>query len=43
MLLVGDFYYIGYKLLIDYLDCVVVFDKYWINLGNVGFKVKWDI
>jgi (E)-4-hydroxy-3-methylbut-2-enyl-diphosphate synthase len=40
--LVGDFHYIGHKLLTDYPDCAVALDKYRINPGNVGFKAKRD-
>ncbi|WP_298817367.1 flavodoxin-dependent (E)-4-hydroxy-3-methylbut-2-enyl-diphosphate synthase [uncultured Roseibium sp.] len=40
--LVGDFHYIGHKLLNDYPDCAAALDKYRINPGNVGFKAKRD-
>jgi len=40
--LIGDFHYIGHKLLTDYPDCAVALDKYRINPGNVGFKAKRD-
>src|ERR1700709_428936 len=40
--LVGDFHYIGHKLLADYPDCAIALDKYRINPGNVGFKNKRD-
>ncbi len=40
--LVGDFHYIGHKLLADYPDCAKALDKYRINPGNVGFKDKRD-
>ncbi len=40
--LVGDFHYIGHKLLADYPDCAAALDKYRINPGNVGFKAKRD-
>ena len=40
--LVGDFHYIGHKLLADYPDCAQALDKYRINPGNVGFKDKKD-
>ncbi|PVB61242.1 flavodoxin-dependent (E)-4-hydroxy-3-methylbut-2-enyl-diphosphate synthase [Labrenzia sp. 011] len=40
--LVGDFHYIGHKLLSDYPDCARALDKYRINPGNVGFKAKRD-
>lgn len=40
--LVGDFHYIGHKLLAKYPDCALALDKYRINPGNVGFKDKRD-
>ncbi|MEM7609170.1 MAG: flavodoxin-dependent (E)-4-hydroxy-3-methylbut-2-enyl-diphosphate synthase, partial [Myxococcota bacterium] len=40
--LVGDFHYIGHKLLSDYPECAKALDKYRINPGNVGFKNKKD-
>ena len=40
--LVGDFHYIGHKLLTDYPDCARALDKYRINPGNVGFREKKD-
>ena len=40
--LVGDFHYIGHKLLKDYPACAESLDKYRINPGNVGFKNKKD-
>ncbi|HWX63863.1 flavodoxin-dependent (E)-4-hydroxy-3-methylbut-2-enyl-diphosphate synthase [Bradyrhizobium sp.] len=40
--LIGDFHYIGHKLLADYPDCAEALDKYRINPGNVGFKDKRD-
>ncbi|MDR3375463.1 MAG: flavodoxin-dependent (E)-4-hydroxy-3-methylbut-2-enyl-diphosphate synthase [Ancalomicrobiaceae bacterium] len=40
--LVGDFHYIGHKLLADHPACAETLDKYRINPGNVGFKVKRD-
>jgi (E)-4-hydroxy-3-methylbut-2-enyl-diphosphate synthase len=40
--IVGDFHYIGHKLLADYPDCAEALDKYRINPGNVGFKNKRD-
>jgi len=40
--LVGDFHYIGHKLLADHPDCAVALDKFRINPGNVGFKDKKD-
>ncbi len=38
--LVGDFHYIGHKLLADHPACAEALDKYRINPGNVGFKAK---
>lgn len=40
--LVGDFHYIGHKLLADHPDCAMALAKYRINPGNVGFKEKRD-
>jgi (E)-4-hydroxy-3-methylbut-2-enyl-diphosphate synthase len=40
--LVGDFHYIGHKLLTDHPACAEALDKYRINPGNVGFKAKKD-
>ena len=40
--LVGDFHYIGHKLLTKYPDCAKALDKYRINPGNVGFGKKHD-
>lgn len=40
--LIGDFHYIGHKLLADYPDCAAALAKYRINPGNVGFKNKRD-
>jgi (E)-4-hydroxy-3-methylbut-2-enyl-diphosphate synthase len=40
--IVGDFHYIGHKLLQDHPDCAEALDKYRINPGNVGFKAKKD-
>jgi (E)-4-hydroxy-3-methylbut-2-enyl-diphosphate synthase len=40
--LVGDFHYIGHKLLTDHPACAEALDKYRINPGNVGFKAKRD-
>ena len=40
--LIGDFHYIGHKLLADHPACAEVLDKYRINPGNVGFKNKKD-
>jgi len=41
--LVGDFHYIGHKLLTDHPACAEALAKYRINPGNVGFKAKRDI
>src|SRR6202167_2740628 len=38
--LIGDFHYIGHKLLAEYPACAEALDKYRINPGNVGFKNK---
>ena len=38
--LIGDFHYIGHKLLGDNPACAEALDKYRINPGNVGFKDK---
>ena len=40
--LVGDFHYIGHKLLADHPGCAEALAKYRINPGNVGFKKKRD-
>ncbi|MER9212956.1 flavodoxin-dependent (E)-4-hydroxy-3-methylbut-2-enyl-diphosphate synthase [Mesorhizobium sp. M0663] len=40
--LVGDFHYIGHKLLADHPACAAALAKYRINPGNVGFKDKKD-
>jgi (E)-4-hydroxy-3-methylbut-2-enyl-diphosphate synthase len=40
--LVGDFHYIGHKLLSDHPGCAEALAKYRINPGNVGFKDKKD-
>jgi (E)-4-hydroxy-3-methylbut-2-enyl-diphosphate synthase len=40
--LIGDFHYIGHKLLADHPDCAAALAKYRINPGNVGFKDKKD-
>ena len=40
--LIGDFHYIGHKLLSDHPACAEALDKYRINPGNVGFKSKKD-
>ncbi|MGH6859640.1 MAG: flavodoxin-dependent (E)-4-hydroxy-3-methylbut-2-enyl-diphosphate synthase, partial [Phyllobacterium sp.] len=41
--LVGDFHYIGHKLLADHPACAEALAKYRINPGNVGFKDKKDV
>src|SRR4249920_1897876 len=40
--LIGDFHYIGHKLLADHAGCAEALGKYRINPGNVGFKDKKD-
>ena len=40
--IIGDFHYIGHKLLADHPACAEALDKYRINPGNVGFKAKRD-
>jgi (E)-4-hydroxy-3-methylbut-2-enyl-diphosphate synthase len=40
--IVGDFHYIGHKLLAEYPACAEALDKYRINPGNVGFREKRD-
>ena len=40
--LIGDFHYIGHKLLTDHPACAEALAKYRINPGNVGFKAKRD-
>src|ERR1700682_522645 len=40
--IVGDFHYIGHKLLADHPACAAALDKYRINPGNVVFKEKKD-
>ncbi len=40
--LIGDFHYIGHKLLADHPACAQALAKYRINPGNVGFKDKRD-
>jgi len=40
--LIGDFHYIGHKLLAEYPACAAALSKYRINPGNVGFKNKRD-
>jgi (E)-4-hydroxy-3-methylbut-2-enyl-diphosphate synthase len=39
---IGDFHYIGHKLLAEHPGCAEALDKYRINPGNVGFKDKRD-
>src|ERR1700742_823458 len=40
--LIGDFHYIGHKLLAEHPACAEALDKYRINPGNVGFREKRD-
>ncbi len=40
--LVGDFHYIGHRLLTEYPACAEALAKYRINPGNVGFREKRD-
>lgn len=40
--LIGDFHYIGHKLLNDHPACAEALGKYRINPGNVGFKNRRD-
>jgi (E)-4-hydroxy-3-methylbut-2-enyl-diphosphate synthase len=40
--LIGDFHYIGHKLLTEHPGCAEALAKYRINPGNVGFKEKKD-
>jgi len=40
--IIGDFHYIGHKLLADHPACAEALDEYRINPGNVGFKDKRD-
>lgn len=40
--IIGDFHYIGHKLLTKYPACAEALAKYRINPGNVGFKEKRD-
>ncbi|WP_394010528.1 flavodoxin-dependent (E)-4-hydroxy-3-methylbut-2-enyl-diphosphate synthase [Xanthobacter tagetidis] len=40
--IVGDFHYIGHKLLADHPACAEALGKYRINPGNVGFGDKKD-
>jgi (E)-4-hydroxy-3-methylbut-2-enyl-diphosphate synthase len=41
--IVGDFHYIGHKLLNDNPACADALAKYRINPGNVGFREKRDV
>jgi (E)-4-hydroxy-3-methylbut-2-enyl-diphosphate synthase len=41
--LVGDFHYIGHKLLTNHPACAEALAKYRINPGNVGFREKRDV
>src|SRR3974390_255965 len=41
--IIGDFHYIGHKLLADHPACAEALDKYRINPGNVGFRNKHDL
>jgi (E)-4-hydroxy-3-methylbut-2-enyl-diphosphate synthase len=41
--LIGDFHYIGHKLLTDHPACAEALAKYRINPGNVGFREKRDL
>ncbi len=41
--IIGDFHYIGHKLLTDHPACAEALAKYRINPGNVGFRAKRDI
>src|ERR1700724_1878160 len=38
--LIGDFHYIGHKLLAEHPACTEALDKHRINPGNVGFREK---
>ncbi len=40
--IVGDFHYVGHKLLTQYPACAEALAKYRINPGNVGFREKRD-
>lgn len=40
--IIGDFHFIGHRLLKQYPDCAKSLDKYRINPGNVGRKQKKD-
>ena len=41
--IIGDFHYIGHKLLAAHPACAEALDKYRINPGNVGFRNKRDL
>jgi (E)-4-hydroxy-3-methylbut-2-enyl-diphosphate synthase len=41
--LIGDFHYIGHKLLTEHPACAEALAKYRINPGNVGFREKRDL
>ncbi len=41
--LIGDFHYIGHKLLADHPACAEALAKYRINPGTVGFRAKRDL
>lgn len=41
--MIGDFHYIGHKLLTDHPAAAEALDKYRINPGNVGFREKRDV
>jgi (E)-4-hydroxy-3-methylbut-2-enyl-diphosphate synthase len=41
--LVGDFHYVGHKLLADHPACAEALAKFRINPGNVGFREKRDV
>src|SRR5205823_2330343 len=40
--IIGDFHYIGHKLLTEHPACAEALDKFRINPGNVGFRAKRD-
>jgi len=41
--IIGDFHYIGHKLLTEHPACAEALAKYRINPGNVGFREKRDL
>ncbi len=41
--IVGDFHYIGHKLLAEHPACARALAKFRINPGNVGFRAKRDV